>query len=149
MTKRKATSPPAVDLPCLCALLRKAGRVTTRQYDATLKPTGLRITQFSLLMNIRRNPQISVSALSDLMRMDQTTITRNLKVLEKKALIRIFPDSDDKRIRKIQMTHEGKKTVKQTMPSWISAQERMVDSIGSDQAALLVQSLNKLINPDK
>ena len=123
--------------------------MATRQYDATLKPTGLRITQFSLLMNIRRNPQISVSALSDLMRMDQTTITRNLKVLEKKALIRIFPDPDDKRIRKIQMTHEGKKTVKQTMPSWISAQGKMVDSIGSDQAALLVQSLNKLINPDK
>ncbi len=149
MTKRKTITPPAVELPCLCALLRKAGRVATRRYDAALKSTGLRITQFSLLMNIRRNPQISISALSDLMRMDQTTITRNLKVLEKKTLIRIFPAPDDQRIRKIQMTREGQKLVKQTMPSWRFAQEKMVDSIGSDQAILLVQSLNQLINPEK
>jgi DNA-binding MarR family transcriptional regulator len=149
MIGRKTTSPPAIDLPCLCALLRKVGRVATQRYNAALKPTGLRITQFSLLMNIRRNPQISVTELSALMHMDQTTITRNLKVLEKKALIRIFPDPNDQRVRKIQITHEGKKTVKQSMPSWISAQEKMVDSIGFDQAVLLVQSLNQLINTNK
>jgi DNA-binding MarR family transcriptional regulator len=69
--------------PCLCALIRKAGRILTKHYDQYLKPSGLKTTQYSMLANIAGNQGITVTELANLLLMDQSTITRNLRVLRK------------------------------------------------------------------
>ena len=119
--------------------------MVTKQYDGYLKASGLRITQYSMLMNIHRNPQITVSQLSDLLRMDQTTVTRNLKVLEKLNYISIVPDPNDQRIRKISISGHGRSTLGETRPAWEAAQQKVAQALGKDDTKTLIASLQRLI----
>jgi len=136
-----------IDLPCLCALLRKAGRVVTRQFDGHLKGSGLRITQYSMLMNIRLNPEVTVSQLSDLLRMDQTTVTRNLKILEKMNSIAIEQDHPDHRIRRITITEHGRSVLREARSSWKAAQRSVTQTLGKEQTKALVDALQRLTTP--
>ena len=133
-----------LNLPCLCALLRKAGRVVTKEFDGYLKGSGLRITQYSMLMNIRFNPGITVSQLSELLRMDQTTVTRNVKILEKLETIAIDQDHLDHRIKRISVTDHGKSVLRRTRSSWEKAQHNMTQTLGIEQTKALVDALQRL-----
>jgi len=93
--------------PCLCTVIRKVGRILTKQYDHYLKPSGLKITQFSMLANIARNPGITMSELAKLLLMDQTTVTRNLRVLEESGYIHQEPEVTDRRTKRIQVADIG------------------------------------------
>ena len=72
---------------CACGNVRLASRAITQFYDRCLRPSGLRSTQFSLLLNIFLHDNISVGELADLLVMDQTTVSRNLEGLKEKQYI--------------------------------------------------------------
>src|SRR5271170_7377557 len=78
----------AVRLPCACANLRRADRVVTQFYDAALRPSGLRVTQFTLLQALVEAPKISQKQLSELIGIDSTTLTRTLAPLHRKGWLR-------------------------------------------------------------
>ena len=130
--------------PCLCAVIRKAGRILTRQYDKCLKPSGLKITQFSMLVNIARNPAITVSELAKLLVMDQTTVSRNLQVLEKSGYIHLEPEVTDQRIKNIQIADRGMSKVNEARPLWERAQLDMERVLGGQSIEGLLGSLIKI-----
>src|ERR687896_523796 len=72
---------------CACFNLRKVARAVTHLYDETLRPAGLRATQFSLLIAARMAGPVSLTHLAELTVMDRTTLTRNLELLQKQELI--------------------------------------------------------------
>ena len=74
---------------CACFNLRKAMRTVTHLYDEALKPAGLRATQFTVLASTRNLGPVSVNQLAEKMVMDRTTLTRNLKPLERDGLIAV------------------------------------------------------------
>jgi DNA-binding MarR family transcriptional regulator len=120
----------ATDLAaCTCANLRQAARVVTRAYDAALQPAGLKATQFNLLATLAQGGNAPLTRLADALVMDRTTLTRNLKPLVRRGLIRIGHD-DDQRIRKVGLTAEGKRVFEQARPRWAQAQARIVESLG-------------------
>ena len=129
---------------CLCAVTRKAGRILTRKYDGYLKPCGLKITQFSMLANINRNPGITVSALAGLLFMDQTTVTRNIRVLEKLGFVCIEPEPTDQRIKRIQVTGVGKSKIEEARPFWDKAQQEIEKILGEKSIENLLNSFGKL-----
>jgi len=53
-------------------------RVVTQLYDDCLRPSGLRVTQFSILAAIARLREASLKQLEDELAIDQTTLTRSL-----------------------------------------------------------------------
>ncbi len=116
--------------PCVCSAIRKAGRVVTRQYDAHLKSSGLKVTQYSMLANVSRNPGITVSGLAELLFMDQTTVTRDLRVLEKMGYVRLEPGVKDRRIKRIQVTDAGMVKMNEARPLWEEAQREIEHSLG-------------------
>lgn len=130
--------------PCLCAVIRKTGRSLTKQYDQYMKPSGLKVTQFSMLVNIMRNPGIAVSELAKLLLMDQTTVTRNLRVLEKSGYVSFNPDESDNRIRRIQVTETGQAKVDEARPYWELAQLEMVRILGREEIDCMLGNLGKL-----
>jgi len=136
----KKTSP----YPCLCAVIRKSGRILTRRYDEYLKPSGLKITQFSMLVNISRNPAITVSELAKLLVMDQTTTSRNLQVLEKSGYIRLEPGAADQRIKRIQITEKGMSKMNEAKPLWEKAQMDMERVLGKASIEGLLSSFKKM-----
>ncbi len=130
--------------PCLCAVIRKTGRILTRKYDHHLKASGLKITQFSMLANIARKPGITVSELAKTLFMDQTTVTRNLRVLEKSGYVHIKAETTDNRIRRILVSDIGKAKMKKARPLWEKAQLEMDRMIGRESIDGLLRNLNKL-----
>jgi MarR family transcriptional regulator, organic hydroperoxide resistance regulator len=135
---------PNLQYPCLCALIRKAGRIATRNYDKFLKPSGLKVTQLSMLGNIVRNPGIAVSELGELLSMDQTTVSRNLRVLEKLGYIRIEGEMADQRLKKIQISELGVSKRNEALPLWEQAQLEMERVLGRENIEVMMKSFKKL-----
>ena len=79
------------DTPCTCAHLRRTARRLTQAYDKALRPSGLRLTQYSVIANVVRANGLSVTDLAARLSMDRTTLTRNLRPLEAAGFIRIEP----------------------------------------------------------
>ena len=131
--------------PCLCAALRKATRVITKRYDAHLKPSGLKITQFSMLVNINRNPRITTSELAKLMVMDQTTVTRNIQLLKKKGYIYCQEEGTDLRVKQIHISESGKQMIDQAKPLWEQAQQEIENQLGNLGFDVMIRSLNSVI----
>src|SRR6202165_4881667 len=83
--------------PCLCLHLQRAARAVARRFDAALRPLGLTNGQFSLLMSLNRPEAASIGGVSTLLAMDRTTLTANLKPLERRGLVTVSIDDADKR----------------------------------------------------
>jgi DNA-binding MarR family transcriptional regulator len=129
---KKVEMESALDMPdCVCGALRMATRAVTQLYDDAMRPSGLRVTQYSLLSRIERLQPISASALESSLYFDQTTLARALKVLEKDGLIRRV-SNPDRRVKKIELTPLGTKRVARARALWRAAQDRMVGQIGKD-----------------
>ena len=114
---------------CACFDLRKATRAVSHLYDDCLRPSGLNITQYSLLRVIESEAQISVSTIGRYMVMDRTSVTRALMPLERDGLVRSSPGSD-KRTRMVSLTKKGAKLLASARPRWNEAQKTFLNLIG-------------------
>ena len=83
-----------IALPCACANLRRAARTVTQFYDDILRPSGMRVTQFTLLQALTLAPRISQKELARLLESDSTTLTRTLAHLRRKGWLSSVPASD-------------------------------------------------------
>jgi len=113
---------------CTCFNLRKATRAVTQLFDDRMQPTGLRGTQFTLLSAISETGTIAISQLSRVLIMDRTTLTRNLKPLETKRLVKIVPGLD-RRTRTLTLTDKGCKTLEKALPFWRQAQSEVIERL--------------------
>ena len=77
---------------CLCLHLQRAARAVARHFDAALRPHGLTNGQFSLLMSLNRPEPPSIGSVAALLAMDRTTLTANLKPLERRGLVKVMVD---------------------------------------------------------
>ena len=71
------------DLVCMCETVRRASRALTQLYDETLRPLGLRATQFTILQVLSRTGELSQGELGQILAMDSTTLTRTLRILRR------------------------------------------------------------------
>jgi DNA-binding MarR family transcriptional regulator len=120
---------------CLCLHVQRAARAVARRYDEALRPLGLTNFQFSLLMSLNRPQPPSMGQVSALLAMDRTTLTANLKPLERRGLVTVAPDSDDRRSRLLTLTPAGRSLLAAAMPIWEKTQkvvERLVTQAGPD-----------------
>jgi DNA-binding MarR family transcriptional regulator len=108
---------------CVCLGLNRAARATSRRYDAMFKPIGITSGQFTILSALKRGKPVPISDMADLLSMDRTTLTRNLKPLETMKLVAIQPDARDRRIRSLILTAKGRVLLKEAVPLWRKAQK--------------------------
>ncbi len=129
---------------CAGRNLRVAARAVTRYYDDVMRPSGLRVGQFSLLAIIKRSQPVTVTRLAELSAMDRTTLTRNLKPLEKDGLIDIRIGAD-KRVREIIITKKGKLALRHALPLWAQAQNHLTEGLGEVQLRQLLAALTAAV----
>jgi DNA-binding MarR family transcriptional regulator len=103
---------------CLCFAAQRAARALARRFDEALRPVGLTSGQFSLLMALNQPEPPTVGAIAALLGMDRTTLTANLKPLEREGLAESTVDPADRRGRLLVLTASGKKTLKAALPIW-------------------------------
>jgi DNA-binding MarR family transcriptional regulator len=145
----KAAAKKAISLnpsACNCVNLRRASRAITRIYDKALAPADIKLPQFSVLANVARSGPLNVSKLARILKLDRTTLVRNLKSLEASGLVE-NADISDPRERAIRITEAGRSVVEKAQPYWFLAQKQIEEQLGADglqQLRMLVTSLEKL-----
>ena len=130
---------------CLGFALRKADRSATRRFDAVLRSSGLRSTQFNLLVFLDAVGAATTSALAEGMAIDRTTLTRNLALLAKKGWVRAEAGVD-RRSRNVSITARGRRQALNALPAWRSAQAAAAAILGQKQFEELAEQLAKLTN---
>jgi DNA-binding MarR family transcriptional regulator len=103
---------------CLCLHVQRAARALARRFDEALRPVGLNQGQFSLLTSLNRPEPPTMGAVADLLALDRTTLTANLKPLERRGLVQIMVDPHDRRSRRLILTAAGRALLASAAPIW-------------------------------
>jgi DNA-binding MarR family transcriptional regulator len=103
---------------CLCLHVQRAARALARRFDEALRPAGLTHGQFSLLMSLNRPEPPRMAAVAALLAMDRTTLTANLKPLERRGLVAVAVDPADRRSRRLRLTAAGRAALSAALPLW-------------------------------
>ena len=132
---------------CPTIRARQASRVLTRVYDEGLRPLGLQMSQFSVLVQIAAFGEAgaTITALAAELVMDRTTLTRNLRPLERAGLLRVAAAPGDARARAVLLTHRGEKIIETAYPFWEAALHRVRLVMGPRQLQGLRSQLAALI----
>jgi DNA-binding MarR family transcriptional regulator len=123
---------------CVAGNLRAAARVVSREYDAALRPHGVRITQVAILAQLERLQPVTVTGLADALAGDRSAVSRDLAILERAGLVRRGVKADDQRARQLSLTRAGRRKLKQCAPAWRAAQASMQRRLGDAKVAELV-----------
>jgi DNA-binding MarR family transcriptional regulator len=125
---------------CACANLRKAARVVTQVFDEALAPSGLRATQFTLLVTNRLTGESTINELAERMAMDRTTLSRNLKPLVRNGLLEVRP-GEDGRTRLVRVTPAGERMLEEGYLLWQRAQQETVSALAEERYEALLGDL--------
>ncbi len=117
---------------CLCLNTRHAARTLTRLYEEHLRPCNLTPAQFGLLSLLVRRPNLSQLDLAETIDLDQTTLSRNLKLMIANKWIKRTRSKEDRRQTLYTITAAGLERRRQALPHWNRAQRRMRESLGAD-----------------
>jgi DNA-binding MarR family transcriptional regulator len=121
-----------------------AARAVTRAYDDALRPVGLRATQLAVLVAVGNDGSMSITALAKLMGMDRTTLTRNVRPLERESLIAVGLEGW-RRSRTLEITKKGQSRLREALPHWERAQETLRRKLGDQNWVRVHDDLDELI----
>lgn len=130
---------------CACANLRKAARVVTQLFDEALAPSGLRATQFTLLVTSRLMGESTINELAERMAMDRTTLSRNLKPLMRSGLLEVRA-GEDGRTRLVRVTPAGEQALEEAYPFWQLAQQEIVGVLGEERYEALLGDVARTLS---
>jgi DNA-binding MarR family transcriptional regulator len=133
---------------CLCLHLQRAARAVARRFDAALRPLGLTSGQFSLLMSLNRPQAASIGDLSSLLAMDRTTLTANLKPVERRGLVTVIVDDADKRTRRLTLTPAGRALLRSAVPAWRRTHAEIEQLLAGPDPDRLRARLRAFLSPD-
>ncbi len=114
---------------CTATNLRRATRAVGRIYDQTMAPSGLRETQFSVLIALSLFGEAPLLRVAEELSLDRTTLTRNLQPLERAGLVS-SSRGKDQRVRLLHLTDAGRRAVERAHPLWEEAQKKVVKALG-------------------
>lgn len=120
---------------CLCTGLRQAAQSATHFYDEALAPSGLKITMFRLLRRIEETGTPTITELAAIVKLDRSTLGRNLKVLQRDGLVELS-GGEDERTKTVKLTTLGKKRFDRALPLWNEAQRAMKKRIGITESVI-------------
>ena len=126
---------------CFCFNLRKASRVITQFYENYLRQTGLRVTQFTIMTAVRALAPVTVKQLAQKLKMDRTTLGRNLKPLKSRGFIHI-ESGTDRRERWVALTPHGHEALLNAHPLWEQAQTDIEQLLGTTRLNELLSGLH-------
>lgn len=114
---------------CLCLHAQRAARALARRFDEALRAFGITSGQFSLLMALNRPEPPTIGAVANLLAMDRTTLTANLKPLQRRELLTVSVDPEDRRGRRLALTPVGMALLARALPAWVEAHARIEESL--------------------
>lgn len=117
---------------CAGLTIRQAARRVTQIYDEMLKDSGLSVAQLALMAVIATNEDDRMAALAEQAGLDPSTLSRNLRALERDGLIEIAMVEQDLRCRAVWLTETGTRRLQAALPAWQAAQMRVAEVLPTD-----------------
>jgi DNA-binding MarR family transcriptional regulator len=130
---------------CLAGNLRAASRMITREYDAALRPYGLRITQAAVLAQLAQVQPVTVTEFAEAVSSERSAVARDLAILERDGLVTSAAKDGDQRARQLSLTPAGKRRLAAAAPAWRAVQNRMRECLGERDAAALVALSGRVV----
>src|SRR5438552_6492497 len=128
---------------CVAVRLRLLNRVVTNLYDDALRPLGLKVSQLNLLIVTARLGLARPAEVCELLQLDASTLSRNVKPLQAHGWLEVVPD-EDARAQPFRLTPQGKRLIEKAVPAWEEAQRRAGELFGDEGIALLDKAAKKL-----
>jgi len=128
---------------CVGLNVRMTSRELWRIYDRAIAPSGLRSTQFTLMAAIGALGRITMTELANYLSLDRTTLTRNLRPLQRRGFVASGVGADRRR-RELWLTPEGVTACEEALPLWRKAQEELLGEIGTARWQALQLQLDEL-----
>jgi DNA-binding MarR family transcriptional regulator len=147
MSNRKIVTPEmarGVAQACLCLHVQRAARALARHFDDVFRPVGLTSGQFSLLMSLNR-PAPTITETAAFLAIDRTTLTAALKPLERRKLVAVKPDKDDRRTRRLELTPTGRAVLAKAYPLWCEAHGQIEAAVSPSGAGPMRGELARLV----
>src|SRR6516164_10528390 len=130
---------------CLCLHVQRAARGLARRFDDVFRPLGLTSGQYSLMMSLNRPEPPTIGSVAALLAMDRTTLTAALKPLQRRRLITVMVDAEDRRSRRLKLTPAGRALLARAVPVWQRTHaeiERLVPRAGAERLRRDLQALS-------
>lgn len=135
-----------MSLSCACYNLRRASRAVTQLFDSYFDEVGLKATQFTVLAALawadERPP--TIGELADTLVLEQSSLSRNLAVLERLGFIRLVPGEEDRRERIVSLTRSGRFQLARGFPIWKKAQAAIASALETSELDSQIRSLRRL-----
>ena len=130
---------------CLCLHLQRAARALARRFDDALRPLGLTSGQYSMMMSLNRPQPPNIGSVASLLSMDRTTLTAALKPLQRRDLVTVIVDDEDRRGRQLRLTPAGQALLARALPVWGRTHaeiERLLPPDGAERLRRDLQALS-------
>lgn len=134
-----------IELPCLCANVRRASRVLSQIYDAAMRPLGLRMTQFTILQTLSLTGPKLQGELAEFLALDSTTFTRAVQQLRRRGWVRTVKGKD-RRERCVALSKNGEAELARAQPAWDAVQKQVSSLIGEGRRRRLIQLSTTVAN---
>jgi DNA-binding MarR family transcriptional regulator len=129
---------------CLCLHLQRAARALARRLDDALRPLSLTSGQYSMMMSLNRPQPPSIGSVASLLSMDRTTLTAALKPLQRRDLVTVMVDNEDRRGRRLRLTPAGRALLACALPVWRRTHAKIDRLLPPDGAGRLRRDLQTL-----
>lgn len=134
----------AVRAECACNNVRRAAREITQRYERALAPSGVKATQFPILVALGEGEPIPIVPLAEGLALDRTTLTRNLRILEGRGLVTVAAAEHDARVRLASITGEGLRVLAHALELWRAEQHDVVEAFGQSRLRAFFGDLSEL-----
>jgi DNA-binding MarR family transcriptional regulator len=129
---------------CAGLNLRAAARRITQFIESELRDSGLTLAQFGLLAAIAAAEDDTIGALARRTGLDQSTLSRSLRLLEEAGLVETVSVEKDLRRRAVWLTETGARRLEAALPQWRRAQDVLAKVLGPRQVSSLLQKARQL-----
>jgi DNA-binding MarR family transcriptional regulator len=128
-------------------LARRFQQIAVAVFLAEVSEAGYDLTpvQYAALAAIKANPGLDQATLAGLIAYDRTTITGVVDRLVQKSLVERRASPRDRRARELEITEEGRRTLRKITPAVESAQRIMLRGLNAKEGEELMRLLHKAI----
>jgi len=143
MDKAATSSIDTISRTCIAVRLRLLNRVVTNLYDDALRALGLKVSQLNILVVTAKLGLARPTQVCDILQLDASTLSRNIKPLQTHGWLEVVPD-DDARAQPFRLTAQGRRLIEKAVPAWEEAQRQATELLGDEGIALLDSAAKKV-----
>ena len=143
MRTQKTTS-DLIARDCIGVRMRLLNRVVTRIYDDALRPLGMKTSQLNILVVTARLGLVRPAQISSRLKMEISTVSRNVDRMRARGWIEIIDDEKDARAHQLRLSVEGERLLEEARPAWEEAQRKIKDLLGGPGVEAIVSAAEKV-----